>query len=122
MLSRKSASGGVTNGRYIGPGHAGVFEYLDSSGARKTAFTFHWYDANECGASKLGVREMFWDSDGWPVISDDPWDPSEVTGLAQPPKAPSETASAFSFAMPTSAVVAVRRFPLFILPVLYAVL
>ena len=93
VLSRKSASGGVANGRYIGPGHAGVFEYLDSSGARKAAFTFHWYDADECGVSKLGAREMSWDSNGWPVISDDPWDPLDVAKTtpnptSRPTKAP----------------------------------
>ena len=62
--------GGTTflesEGRYVGPGHAGVTELADGS----EVFTYHFYDAEDKGISKLGVRKLSWDDDGWPVLGD----------------------------------------------------
>ena len=53
-----------TEGRYIGPGHAGILttsEYGD-------IFTYHFYDGFDNGISKLGVRSLSWNSEGWPIL------------------------------------------------------
>ena len=53
-------------GRYIGPGHSGIAatsEYGD-------VFTYHFYDGLDNGVSKLGVRSLNWDSNGWPILGD----------------------------------------------------
>ena len=55
-----------TEGRYIGPGHAGILttsEYGD-------IFTYHFYDGFDNGISKLGVRSLSWNSEGWPILGD----------------------------------------------------
>lgn len=64
---RDLATGGGTlflksEGRYVGPGHFGEIE--GSSGAR---FSFHYYDGETAGVSKLGIRELSWTKDGWPT-------------------------------------------------------
>ena len=82
----------VGDGRYVGPGHAGVLEYTSAASASLTrVFTFHYYDNFEDGAktasgaparggAKLGAREMTFDAEGWPVISASPWDVCDITG------------------------------------------
>ena len=50
--------------RYLGPGHAGIMQLDDGS----HIFTFHFYDGNDNGISKLGVRKLTWGSDGWPLL------------------------------------------------------
>lgn len=77
-----TAAGGTIllqgEGRYVGPGHPGVFDYTSSvSGNNKTVFTFHFYDKDESGTAKLAGREMTFDGQGWPVISSTPWDVSD---------------------------------------------
>jgi len=54
----------ATEGDLIGPGHAGV---LNDAG--KYWFSFHCYDGSDRGASKLALRPLTWDHDGWPEIA-----------------------------------------------------
>ena len=49
-------------GRYIGPGHIGVF----SEGGTNW-FSYHYYDGENRGRSKLALGQLEWTSDGWPV-------------------------------------------------------
>jgi arabinan endo-1,5-alpha-L-arabinosidase len=51
-----------TNGRFIGPGHIGVF----SEGGTNW-FSYHYYDGENRGRSKLAIGQLKWTSDGWPV-------------------------------------------------------
>jgi arabinan endo-1,5-alpha-L-arabinosidase len=53
-----------TEGRFIGPGHAGIFT---ESGTNW--FSFHYYDGEKNGARTLGVRQLEWDRDGWPELT-----------------------------------------------------
>ncbi|BCU79487.1 arabinan endo-1,5-alpha-L-arabinosidase [Luteolibacter sp. LG18] len=46
---------------FIGPGHFATIE-----GYPGTRFSFHYYDGNANGFSKLGIRELEWTEDGWP--------------------------------------------------------
>ena len=55
-----------STGKYLGPGHAGI---LDENGT--SWFTFHYYDGNDNGASKLGMLRLYWSADGWPVLTND---------------------------------------------------
>jgi len=48
----------TTSGDMIGPGGQSV-----SQGR----LAFHFYDAARAGAFELGIRELAWDADGWPV-------------------------------------------------------
>jgi arabinan endo-1,5-alpha-L-arabinosidase len=54
-----------TSGRYIGPGHVGLFtesvQYL----------TYHFYDGNANGRPTLRISNLRWDSAGWPYASAD---------------------------------------------------
>ena len=54
----------ATESEMIGPGHAGILKDGD-----KYWFSFHFYDGGAGGASKLAIRPLTWDADGWPVIS-----------------------------------------------------
>jgi len=49
-------------GRYIGPGHIGVF----TEGGTNW-FSYHYYDGENRGRSKLALGQLEWTSDGWPV-------------------------------------------------------
>ena len=53
-----------TDGAFIGPGHAGIF-------AEENRFWFsaHFYDGTDRGISKLGIRPLEWDADGWPELA-----------------------------------------------------
>jgi arabinan endo-1,5-alpha-L-arabinosidase len=53
-------------GRYIGPGHAGIFEENGTS-----YFSHHYYDGDDRGAPKLGLAKLTWTSAGWPSVSRD---------------------------------------------------
>lgn len=50
-------------GRFIGPGHAGIFH----DGQREW-FSFHFYDGQRDGARTLAVAPLSWTADGWPVL------------------------------------------------------
>jgi arabinan endo-1,5-alpha-L-arabinosidase len=52
-----------TVGPFIGPGHAGIIE-VDG----KFWFSCHFYDGTSRGVSKLSIRPVTWDADGWPVV------------------------------------------------------
>jgi hypothetical protein len=53
-----------TEGRYIGPGHAGIYKHTDG----RYAFSFHYYDGQNEGKPRLAVRELNW-IDNWPVVT-----------------------------------------------------
>lgn len=63
-----TSGGGTTilesTGRYIGPGHPGIF--ADNN---RWWLGHHYYDGNVFGAARLGIREVTWNVDGWPVVS-----------------------------------------------------
>ena len=52
-----------SEGRFIGPGHAGI---LSDKGTNW--FSFHYYDGERGGAATLGIRQLKWGEDGWPVL------------------------------------------------------
>jgi arabinan endo-1,5-alpha-L-arabinosidase len=53
-----------TEGPFIGPGHAGIIE--DQG---KFWFSGHFYDGTTSrGISRLFIRPLTWDADGWPVV------------------------------------------------------
>lgn len=52
-----------TEGRFIGPGHAGIF----TEGGTNW-FGFHYYDGERNGARTLGIRQLEWKQDGWPML------------------------------------------------------
>ncbi len=65
------ASGGGSmflegTGRFIGPGHAGVLPEGETNW-----FTYHYYDGNANGSSKLALGRMQWSADGWPILTND---------------------------------------------------
>lgn len=51
-----------TAGRAIGPGHASIFA---ADGVEY--FSYHFYDGDQRGRPKLGLRLLEWDAEGWPV-------------------------------------------------------
>ncbi len=65
-----------TDGRYIGPGHAGIYDHSNGNDTQYV-FTFHFYDLNNDGVGTLGTRMLTWNSDGWPELSDDIFSPSQ---------------------------------------------
>lgn len=67
MVNRGGALILEREGRYIGPGHAGIFQY-HKNGEPRYAFTFHFYDGENDGRPTLGIRELVWE-DGWPVVT-----------------------------------------------------
>jgi arabinan endo-1,5-alpha-L-arabinosidase len=52
-----------SSGKYIGPGHAGIF-----SEPGQDWFSFHYYDADRRGLASFAVRKLAWDNAGWPVL------------------------------------------------------
>ena len=60
----------------IGPGHAGIFEYESDNGPVQV-FTHHYYPDNGNPWAYAQARILTWDSDGWPVISQEQWDPMD---------------------------------------------
>jgi arabinan endo-1,5-alpha-L-arabinosidase len=53
-----------SHGRFIGPGHLGIVHGHTPDGA--TWFSFHYYDADTAGRSRLALGRIDWSS-GWPV-------------------------------------------------------
>ena len=51
-------------GRYLGPGHTGVVEMPDG----RYALSFHYYDGDAAGESRLSVSKLRFDVDGWPYV------------------------------------------------------
>ena len=52
-------------GRFIGPGHAGLF----SEGGREW-FSYHYYDLQRDGLPWVEVRRLQWEA-GWPVVTEE---------------------------------------------------
>lgn len=50
-----------STGRFIGPGHIGI---LNEGGTNW--FSYHYYDADTEGRSRLALGQMEWSKDGWP--------------------------------------------------------
>lgn len=65
-----------TEGRFIGPGHAGIYDHSEGSEAQYV-FTFHFYDLNNDGVGTLGTRILTWGNDGWPELTQDIFSPSQ---------------------------------------------
>ena len=57
-----------TSGRFIGPGHIGIVDDGNTNG--QTQFSYHYYDADTQGKSRLAIGKIDW-SDGWPVATND---------------------------------------------------
>ena len=53
-----------TDGKFIGPGHAGIL--VDASG--REWLSCHFYDGTENGVPHLSIRPLTWDAEGWPVV------------------------------------------------------
>jgi arabinan endo-1,5-alpha-L-arabinosidase len=53
-------------GRFIGPGHTGIFTENGT-----TYFSHHYYDGYDSGAPKLGLAKLTWGATGWPTVSRD---------------------------------------------------
>jgi arabinan endo-1,5-alpha-L-arabinosidase len=55
----------TTDGTDIGPGHIAILE-----DAGREFISYHVYDAEFRGRSRLRMRELKWGDDGWPVAGD----------------------------------------------------
>ena len=55
----------ASQGRFIGPGHAGILR----DGTNEFV-SFHFYDGSRRGAATLGLRRLNWGTNGWPVAGD----------------------------------------------------
>jgi arabinan endo-1,5-alpha-L-arabinosidase len=53
----------ATDGAFIGPGHAAIFEEGGQSW-----LSCHFYDGTRRGASTLAIRPLRWDKSGWPAL------------------------------------------------------
>lgn len=64
------ASGGTmfleSSARYIGPGHAAI---CDDNGTNW--FTYHFYDGLANGFPTVGMNQLYWSADGWPVMTNE---------------------------------------------------
>ncbi len=73
-----NSNGGTTilssAGKYVGPGHTGIFEENGVS-----YFSMHYYDLDNSGAPKLDVAKLTWDAAGWPVVSRNWLEPGRYT-------------------------------------------
>jgi arabinan endo-1,5-alpha-L-arabinosidase len=56
-----------TESNFIGPGHFGLFE---ENGINY--MSYHYYDGNARGISKLNIRQLGWTPDAWPVLIPEP--------------------------------------------------
>lgn len=65
-----AAGGGSTflesTARFIGPGQAGI---MNDNGTNW--FTYHYYDGNNGGTATLGLAQLNWSADSWPVLTND---------------------------------------------------
>lgn len=53
--------------RYNGPGHAAIMQ--DTNGTNW--FTYHFYDGLANGYPTVGMDQLYWSTDGWPVMTND---------------------------------------------------
>jgi arabinan endo-1,5-alpha-L-arabinosidase len=54
-----------TEGNFIGPGHVGL---IAENGVEH--MSYHYYDGNDAGRSKLNIRKLAWTPTDWPVLAD----------------------------------------------------
>jgi arabinan endo-1,5-alpha-L-arabinosidase len=54
------------NTDWYGVGHSATYTFVDND-----YIIYHGYDAKDKGRSKLILKELQWDADGWPVIKKD---------------------------------------------------
>jgi arabinan endo-1,5-alpha-L-arabinosidase len=59
-----------TEGRFIGPGHAGILKDGD-----RYWLSYHFYDGEQNGRSRLAIRPLEWAADGWPRVAGPPITP-----------------------------------------------
>jgi len=52
--------------RYIGPGHPAI---MDDDGTNW--FTYHFYDGLANGYPTVGMNQLYWSADGWPVMTNE---------------------------------------------------
>lgn len=52
--------------RFIGPGQAAI---MNDNGTNW--FTYHYYDGNNGGTATLGLTQIYWSADGWPLLTND---------------------------------------------------
>jgi arabinan endo-1,5-alpha-L-arabinosidase len=64
MLQRGGTLFLNSDGPRIGPGHAAILK-----DGERYWFSYHYYDGNEHGISKLGVLPLTWAADGWPALT-----------------------------------------------------
>ncbi|MGH8023701.1 MAG: LamG-like jellyroll fold domain-containing protein, partial [Limisphaerales bacterium] len=66
-----NAGGGTmfleSTARFIGPGHAAIMQ--DTTGTNW--FTYHFYDGLANGNATVGLDQLYWSADGWPVMTND---------------------------------------------------
>jgi beta-glucanase (GH16 family) len=58
----------ASSGRFIGPGHIGIMD--DGVTNRSAYFSYHYYDADARGRSRMAIGKLDWSS-GWPVAVSD---------------------------------------------------
>jgi len=63
MLQRGGTLFLKTEGPRIGPGHAAILKE-----GERFWFSYHYYDGDEHGVSKLGILPLTWTGDGWPAL------------------------------------------------------
>ncbi len=73
-----------TEGRFIGPGHAGIFR---ESG--REWVSFHFYDGDNRGRPTLAIRPLRWTADGWPAVGPEAPAPVHAAPSTRPRGAPS---------------------------------
>jgi arabinan endo-1,5-alpha-L-arabinosidase len=61
-----------TEGRFIGPGHAGILKDGD-----RYWLSYHFYDGAENGRPRLAIRPLEWAADGWPRVAGKPITPPD---------------------------------------------
>ena len=52
-----------TSGKFIGPGHVGLFSERGTNW-----FSYHYYDGENRGRSRLALGQLHWREDGWPAV------------------------------------------------------
>lgn len=55
-----------SSARYIGPGQAGI---MNDNGTNW--FTYHYYDGNNNGAATVAMNQIYWGTNGWPILTND---------------------------------------------------
>lgn len=66
LLSGGGATALGTSGKYIGPGHFGLFK---ENG--RNYLTMHYYDGTSNGYPRLDVASLKFGNDGWPIVTRD---------------------------------------------------